>query len=375
MLNRKLFRNIDFTMPLLAIILTIIGLIVIASATHIQSSTAVATQFLQRQITAAIVGILAMIIVVFFDYRRLRHYSMFIYGTAVLILFLNSFFATGGVAAMRSLQIGPLSFQPSELAKICLIIALAKVLSEEKTKITLLTIVKVLFLTFVPFVLILRVDLGTALVLWFILFFMLFVAGYSGKKLIIAGLSVSAVLFSWIFAHLRWGIWIPLKEYQLMRLLVFWNPSLDPFGYGYHLIQSKIAIGSGGLIGKGLFSGTQSRLNFLPEQHTDFIFSVASEEFGLAGGLIIISLYLFLIIRGLKIAIDSKDLYGSLIVIGVLAMFGFHILVNIGMTMGVLPITGLPLPFLSYGGSSLTTNFIAIGLIINVNMRRQKILF
>ena len=209
-------------------------------------------------------------------------------------------------------------------------------------------------------------DLGSSMVLLAIFFVMMFAGGANIKLL--SGLILSGVLLAPI-------AWFSLEGFQKKRILVFLNPNMDPLGAGYHVIQSKIAVGSGGLLGKGLYRGTQNQLQFLPEQHTDFIFSVLGEELGFIGGILLLVLYLFLILRMLNIASKSKDLYGMLIIVGVITMFTFHIFINIGMTIGIMPITGLPLPFMSYGGSSFITNMIAVGLVLNVGMRRYKILF
>jgi rod shape determining protein RodA len=166
-----------------------------------------------------------------------------------------------------------------------------------------------------------------------------------------------------------------LHDYQKMRLKVFLDPGLEPQGAGYHVIQSMIAIGSGMLTGKGLFLGTQSQLDFLPENHTDFIFAVAGEEFGFIGTTIILLLYLVVIYRGLNIAMNATDDFGTLLATGIVSMFVFHVLVNVGMTAGIMPVTGVPLPFMSYGVSSLTTNMVLIGLLLNINMRQQKLTF
>ena len=166
-----------------------------------------------------------------------------------------------------------------------------------------------------------------------------------------------------------------LKDYQKNRIRVFLNPELDPFGSGYHVIQSKIAIGSGGLFGKGWLAGTQSQLNFLPENHTDFIFAVAGEEFGFVGAALIILLYLIIIWRGIAIALDADDNFGTLLAVGVTSMFMFHVMVNIGMTSGIMPVTGVPLPFLSYGVSSLTTNLMLVALLLNIKVRKQNLQF
>ena len=181
-----------------------------------------------------------------------------------------------------------------------------------------------------------------------------------------------------LVGHFKFGVPLPLEEYQLMRLVVFLNPYNDGFngrGYGYHIIQSQVAIGSGGLLGKGLFHGSQVQLNFLPEHHTDFIFSVVGEELGFIGAVALLVMYFGLVYRALNIAKAAKDLYGTLLVSGVVSMIMFHVLENIGMSMGLMPITGIPLPLFSYGGSSMLATLMGLGLVLNVNIRRQKIRF
>ncbi len=370
MLNKRLFKQIDISLPVLALILVGIGLLMIASATNLWES-----DFLQRQITSAILGFLLLITVTFFDYRVIKDYAYLLYGATILLLSINLILSPHGIAAQRSLVIGPVNFQPSELAKLGLIFLLASILSREENIMSPHVLAKLLAATTLAFVLILRSDLGTAIILWFILIVVLFVAGFPLLYLFVFGGVSAGLLATWIFAHLHWGVWIPLRGYQLMRLLVFWNPGMDPYGYGYHLIQSKIAIGSGLFAGKGLFGSTQTRLDFLPEQHTDFIFSVLGEELGFLGGAILLILYFLLIYKGLQVVMSAKDRFGAYLAAGITGMFSFHIIVNIGMTIGMLPITGIPLPFMSYGGSSLVTNLVAVGILVNIHMRRQKILY
>ncbi|MBC8016391.1 MAG: rod shape-determining protein RodA, partial [Sporomusaceae bacterium] len=219
----------------------------------------------------------------------------------------------------------------------------------------------------IPFLLVLKQpDLGTALVFMAILFGMIYIAGIRMKHLMI--IFAAGIAFMPIFWHF-------LKDYQKMRLTVFMDPNVDPLGSGYHIIQSKIAIGSGMLFGKGLFAGTQSQLNFLPENHTDFIFAVIGEELGFIGALFILVLYFILLYRGVKVAGSARDNFGTLLATGITSMMAFHILVNVGMNAGIMPVTGIPLPFMSYGVSALTTNMVSIGVLLNIYMRRQKIMF
>lgn len=330
--------------------------------------------FIARQIIAAIMGFVLMLAILFIDYRRLKNYSEIIYIGNIVVLVLILFFGRTISGGQRWFYLGPINFQPSELAKLGIIISLASILSDKEIKLnTIKDFIYPFFYVGLPVVLIfIQNDLGTSLVFVVILVGMLFLAGANTKILFSFVGGVFFAVVSWIFLHLQFHIPIPFKQYQLMRLLVFLDPSLDPFLHGYNIIQSKIAIGSGGLYGKGLFSGTQNRLNFLPEQHTDFIFSVVGEEFGFIGSIILLGLFFLLLYKGVLIIGSAGDRFGALIAGGIVFMFSFHIIENIGMVMGLLPITGLPLPFISYGGSSLLTNLIAIGLLLNINLRRKN---
>ena len=258
--------------------------------------------------------------------------------------------------------------QPSEVVKIGYILTFAKYLEKKKDNLNKLIDVlpAMLHLGLIVGLIMLQPDTGTALVFIFISIFMLFAAGMSYK--IIAG-AFGGFLISLPI------IWKVLKPYQKNRILVFLNPELDPMGAGYHVIQSKTAIGSGQFLGKGLFEGTQNNLGFILERHTDFIFSVIGEELGLVGALVLMMLFMWLLLRCIHIAKVSKDDYGMLICVGIISMFLFHIFENIGMTIGLMPVTGIPLPFISYGGSNLLTNMAAVGLVLNVGMRRQVIRF
>ena len=219
----------------------------------------------------------------------------------------------------------------------------------------------------IPFLLVLKQpDLGTSLVFLAIALGMLFISNIKMSLL------RNAAIVGIILAPIGWHF---LKDYQKSRILVFLDPNADPFGAGYHIIQSKIAIGSGELFGKGLFQGTQSQLNFLPENHTDFIFSVIGEELGFLGCLFILFLYFILIYRGLITAKECKDPFGMLLATGIVSMWAFQILVNVGMTCGIMPVTGIPLPFMSYGVSALTTNMMAMGILMSIYMRQQTMIF
>lgn len=272
------------------------------------------------------------------------------------------------MGAQRWIQIGPISIQPSEFSKVIMIIALATLLESRIGHLSKWReVIPVALFVLVPFLLVAKQpDLGTGLVFLAIFLGMIFVAGISLKILgIVFGAFLAMLPIIWQFLH----------DYQKMRIMVFIDPNVDPLGSGYHIIQSKIAIGSGMLFGKGLFGGTQSQLNFLPENHTDFIFAVVGEEFGFIGAVFLLCLYLIVLWRGVKIARECKDAFGMLLASGITSMLAFHLLVNVGMTMGVMPVTGIPLPLMSYGVSSLLTNVTCLGLLMNIHMKQQSLHF
>ena len=286
----------------------------------------------------------------------------------LILLILVMLVGQTALGAQRWIALGPISIQPSEFSKLIMIIALAAMLEKRGGKINTITdLAPVAAYVGVPFLLVLKQpDLGTSLVFLAIFFGMVFVAGVRLRLLLgIFGAGLAAMPVLWHF----------LKDYQKMRIMVFMDPNVDPLGAGYHIIQSKIAIGSGMLFGKGLFGGTQSQLNFLPENHTDFIFSVVGEELGFVGCAILLLLYLVVLWRGIRIAQDASDMFGRLLAVGITSMIAFHVLINVGMTMGIMPVTGIPLPLMSYGASSLTTNIMAIAILLNIQLRRQKLLF
>lgn len=368
MLNQRLLRNLDFVLIGVTALLVVISLIIIGSATHINNPSDDRYWYVQRQGIFTVLNILIIFLILNVDYKVLDRYASVLYWINLIMLLAVMFVGTSALGAQRWIQIGPVSIQPSEFSKIIMIICLAHVLESRIGRLnTFRDILPVFIYVGVPFLLVLKQpDLGTSLVFLAILFGMIFIAGVSMRLLmIIFGAGIALLPVFWHF----------LKDYQKMRLTVFLDPSVDPLGSGYHIIQSKIAIGSGMLFGKGLFGGTQSQLNFLPENHTDFIFAVIGEELGFVGAAVILLLYLILLYRGVKIASQAKDNFGSLLATGITSMLAFHVLVNVGMTAGIMPVTGIPLPLMSYGVSALTTNMVSIGILLNIYMRRQKILF
>jgi rod shape-determining protein rodA len=349
-------------------LLTGVGLVLIASATHTEALRTGVNYFVQRQGLFLAVDLLLVILLLRLDYHVLKQVALPLYVLTLILLLGVMFFGHSTMGAQRWIRLGPVIFQPSEFSKVFIIVCLAAFLDKQAGSLEHWKeyLPAGLFLL-APFVLVLRQpDLGTALVFGAIGFSMFWVCGFKTRWIAwMTGVLICLSPLIWHFLH----------EYQRNRIRVFLNPELDPFGAGYHVIQSKIAIGSGLLLGKGWMQGTQSQLNFLPENHTDFIFAVAGEEFGFIGVVVILLLYLILIWRGLTIALNAEDRFGMLLATGITGMYLFHVLVNIGMTAGIMPVTGVPLPFLSYGVSSLTTNMLLAGLLLNINLRKTRLQF
>lgn len=375
---KKLLKTLDYTLIVTALLIIIYGLITISSATHaINPSGSDAFAFVKKQVIAVTLGMAVAVFLIGWRYEELPRYTTALYVVNIMLLIAVMFVGHSALGAQRWIKIGPLVLQPSEFAKFIIIISLAAFLTRREGKLNRFwDLVPAFLYVGAPLVLILKQpDLGTSLVFIAVTFAMLYMAGARTAWLLAIGGAGLSVVCGWIWAHLSYGVWLPLKAYQLTRLTIFLNPWKDWQGAGYHMIQSQIAIGSGGLTGRGLFNGTQNQLNFLPEQHTDFIFSVVGEELGFIGALLLLLLYFVLVYRGLRIASTAKDTFGRLVATGIVAMLVFHLLVNVGMTVGIMPVTGIPLPLFSYGGSAMLTNLMAIGLLQNIYIRRQKIIF
>ena len=388
MFDKKMLKNVDWLF--VAVLLALLGasLFVLASASENLISGR-PYYYVQRQAVWIILGLTAAGFVGWFNYRDLLRFSAPLYVFS-LVLLVAVLFVTPpeGQDTYRWFRFGSYSFQPSELAKLTLIIALAAYLCNNQEKIREWRVfIGAIVLTFVPMLLIMKEpDLGTALAFGFIMLVMMWLGGIPKRRvlclLLIVFLLIGVVFVDlWFatdaFTHLAEELPLPLpmKTYQLNRLIIFVNPEMDPANTGYQLIQSKVAIGSGGLWGKGYGIGSQVQNNFVPYHHTDFIFAVIGEELGFVGALVLLALYLLLLLCAVRIALRAADLFGSLIVYGVAAMLMFQIYVNIGMTVGLMPVTGLPLPLFSYGGTSLLITMLSLGLIISVNMRSKTQLF
>ena len=378
MLNKAklVFKNLDYALLIFLLLLLCAGFAVLNSAT-INASSRFGVNFLLQQVLAALAGFVIILCIQTIDLSRLMNFEKAAYALMNLVLLMVLLFGESAKGAQRSLELGPLRIQPAEPAKIILIFCLAKFLASRNGQLkTWGKLIPALLYGALPLGLIIaQPDLGTGLVVVAILFGMLLTGGGSLWKLIfLFGGGIGAVVL-WIYGHMTYGWWLPLEKYQLMRLIVFINPEYDPRGWGWNLIQAQITVGSGGIWGQGWGQGAQTASGFLPEQWTDFIFCVLGEEFGFIGCFVVLALFFALMMRGLMIAARSKDLFGGLIISGVVSMLLFHILQNVGMVVGLMPITGIPLPFLSYGRSSLLANMAAVGLVLNVKVYRDVSLF
>jgi rod shape determining protein RodA len=373
---RRYWRNLDIPLILAVFGLFLLGLFAIysASASRLLNLNSNPFHYVKRQAIAACVGLVGLITVISIDYRVWRRWTKV--GYLFTVLLLGATLVAGKISqgSQRWFSLGGFNLQPSEIAKIVIIVVLAHYL-EKPGSIQGKKIIIPFLLIAVPMALIIRQpDLGTSIVFVGIVFAMTYTAGGNVRHLGIIALVGSAVALAAILLS-YYGVVVLLEDYQLRRLLVFLDPYSDPTGSGWNVIQSMIAIGSGGFLGKGYLNGTQSQLLFLPANHTDFIFSVAAEEFGFVGASAILLTYAFLIWRGIKIAMLAKDRFGSLLAVGCVGYFSCHLIINVGMTVGIMPVTGLPLPFLTYGGSTLLTSLLAVGILLNVGLRRQKIMF
>ncbi len=363
-------RHLDRIIWIFVFLIVLIGLAALYSASY--QNVRVSDKVFYDQLTCAGIGFILMVFLSRLDYRKFYDMAYIFYGITILLLIAVLFSGRHALGAQRWLAVGGFSFQPSELAKFSLILALGRYFSERRPAISSGfhdhinivwgDLIVPLLITVLPMVLIFKQpDLGTALLFLGIFIIMLLASGLEYRySLGFIGVCIAAVPFAW---HI-------LKPYQKDRLLVFLNPNIDPLGAGYTIIQSKIAIGSGQLFGKGWLSGTQNQLNFLPERHTDFIFSVIGEEWGLSGTLFLLMCYFVLIYYGLKIAEQVKDKFGMQVAVGIIGILTLQIVINVGMVLGLCPVVGLTLPMVSYGRSSLVIFIIMIGFLMSLSRRR-----
>ena len=319
-----------------------------------------------RQLARLCLGMIIMLTVAVTDIRVWLRYAYVLYGIALFLLIVVEIAGDIGMGAQRWLVVGGLSIQPSEMMKISILLALARYFYSSRLqdvgRITHLLVPGVMILA--PALLVLRQpDLGTATILLVCGVTMLFLAGARAWMFVLGAVgAIAAVVPIWRYV---------LHDYQKARLIIFMNPEHDPLGAGYHIMQSKIALGSGGIFGKGFLEGSQSHLSFLPEKHTDFIFTMLAEEFGMVGGLVLLSIYLLILLFGFVIALRCRNQFGRLLAMGFVMSFFFMVFVNIAMVMGIIPVVGMPLPLISYGGTSMLTLLFGFGLLMCVYVHRD----
>jgi len=362
--GRRLFSNFDFSLLLAVLVLCFLGCLNLKSICSFSSDANPA--YFSKQLYWILLGFVVMVVVVNINYIKIVKASYVYHFFSLLLLTFVCIFGTARYGSQRWLNIAGFTLQPSELAKITFILLLARFFSEINPERPLslkslivpfgLLVVTILPIYFQP-------DLGTSGMVVIIFFSMAAFINIKKKDILwFCGIIICA-------APLFWFI---LKEYQKERIKFFLRPELDPLDSGYQLIQSKIAIGSGGLFGKGFMKGTQSHLRFLPEQHTDFVFSVWAEEWGFLGCFFLLLIVFFIIYRGMKIAFDCKNPYGTFVAIGINVYFFWQVVINIFMTLGLFPVVGVPFPFFSYGGSAMVTSFLGIALLLNIGMRKYS---
>ena len=363
--KKSLFHKVDWHLVAVILFLNIIGLLNLYSATHAVHTTGLSRNFI-FQTTCLLGGWAVFITVTLINYKHLIRFSYIFYILNLIALTLVPFIGRSTYGAKRWIDLGLFSFQPSETMKVALILILSHLLIHHRYMqvLRLKDLITPFLVTIIPFILTLRQpDLGTAMVFLAISLSMILFIGIQRH------IFIAFVLIGIITVPLAWNF--GLKDYQKSRVLTFLYPSNDPQGSGYNSNQSKISIGSGQILGKGFRQGTQSQLRFLPERHTDFIFSVLSEEHGFLGSIITIGLFSFLLLIGITIASKAADKTGALLAIGCVAVLFWHISVNIGMVTGLLPIVGIPLPLLSYGGSNLLLTMFTLGLISSVAVNKN----
>ncbi len=353
------FRKLDWILLGVIALLLSLSLIMLFSI-----SSAGGTDYFTRQAVAVVLGVEILFFVATLDYTHIERYSTFIYFVTLLVLASVLIFGVTVRGTAGWLSFGFFQIQPVELAKVALIIFLASFISKKKSELGEWTrlIVSLLLTAAIIFFVLRQPDLGSSLVLMAIWGGMILASGIRLKQLLVLG----------VLSVLLLGVgWATLDDYQVARIETFLNPELDPQGSGYNVLQAIVAVGSGGITGKGLGNGSQSQLNFLPEKQTDFIFAVVVEELGLVGAILTLSLYGVLLYRIKRIGETARDNFGYLVAVGIFIMIFVQVLINTGMNMGLLPVTGLPAPLLSYGGSSLLSLFISAGLLLSIYQRKQ----
>ena len=376
MLTRRWITNMPWGMIALIIGIACIGLAAVYSATYTSRGP---SPLFTKQLIWISAGLFVMFLALIPDYHTIGRFAYLLYAVSLLLLVLVMIIGKTGMGAQRWLALGPFAFQPSELAKLSMALALARYFAEDPKRggyeLKDLAVPGVMVL--IPLVLVLKQpDLGTAIMLLMTSSLIILMAGVHLRSVMIV-LATGLVIVSLVFfvPPVRNKIWGSLKPYQQNRIKAFIDPGLDPLGSGYHANQSKIAVGSGQITGKGYRRGTQSQMAFLPERHTDFIFAVIAEETGLVGASVLILLYLVLLMLGVDAAKNAKDRLGMLMAAGIVSMLSLYVFINVGMAVGIVPVVGVPLPLVSYGGTSIITTFLALGLLLNIQKRRFMLFY
>ncbi|WP_353683420.1 rod shape-determining protein RodA [Thermodesulfovibrio sp. 3907-1M] len=371
-IDRRLISYFDWITFAVVLFICILGILTIYSATRPPLDEGEQPPFYVKQLIWLAIAISTLIAFVTFDYIKLKNFWLIFYIIGILLLIIVLFTGKTAMGAKRWINFGFFSFQPSEIFKIIFIISISAFLEDKQSPLSIKDTLKTLLIFgVIPFLLIIKQpDLGTAVLLFIITFIMIIYKGLPVRLLILLlSLLIISIFFLWEI------LWEGLKEYQKNRLIAFIDPSIDPKGIGYNIMQSVITVGSGGLFGKGFLEGTQGPLKFLPERHTDFIFPIFAEEWGFIGCFMLLALYFTLFIRCWKVSIVAKDSFGKLLSIGFTSIFVLYFFINVGMTLGIMPVVGIPLPFMSYGGTTLVANFVGIALVINVRMRRFELFY
>jgi rod shape determining protein RodA len=363
MFDRRLVQNFDWLLLGWVMLIAVLGLVNLYSAGYNRTPAEVTPVYI-KQVYWLGVGLLLLFLTLFYDYRHLEKLSYPIYLLSLALLVWVMFGGKVVSGSRRWLPVGPFAFQPAELTKIAIILVLARYFNRrpQLAPLGLRELIVPLALVLAPVLLIVKQpDLGSAILLVLV----------AGSIILFVGVRWRTLAFGALALVLGApAIWRFLKEYQRQRVLTFLDPEQDPLGAGYHIIQSKIAVGSGQFWGKGFLQGTQSQLKFLPEQHTDFVFSVFAEEWGFVGSALLVLLFMALTLWGLQVARDCKERFGHLLALGVTALIFWQVFINLCMVTGLLPVVGIPLPLFSYGGSSLITTLLGVGILLNIRMRR-----
>ncbi len=356
------FLQINWGLLLCTILLSIIGLVNIYSASSISSADGIYyAPYFNRQIVWIGIGFMLIGLSLFLDYHRLEVVALAFYCFVIFLLLLVHVIGFSAGGAKRWIDLGFITFQPSELAKFSTLLLAARMLARDGETLTWFPLLKIIGIAILPFLLVLtQPDLGTSLIIMLILAGMVLYHGVKWQVLRVMLIAIPAIMPL---------MWFMLKDYQKQRILTFLDPTSDPLGSGYHIIQSQIAIGSGEIAGKGFQGGTQSQFRFLPEKHTDFAMAVLGEEWGFVGTFITVSLFCIFLYCIFASVRDSKDRFGSLLCAGIFFYFFWQILINICMVVGLAPVVGMPLAFLSYGGSAMLVNCALVGIVLNVSVR------